>query len=140
MALLVAALGILSDWPFEVPTAKSMVSQRAKCAADLFGELLSVKWRGFLAEAGLWTDPSGRWTQDLILKRANQRIDVELSDAELALAELALRATFAEFKDNWAEFCVVGTGALHWYPIGPEGLGVFCERLARVSDDSRRTP
>ncbi|MEJ7734398.1 MAG: hypothetical protein WKG00_35025 [Polyangiaceae bacterium] len=129
MALLVAALGVLCHWPFEVADAKLMVSGAAKRAAESLGDRMSAEWRAFLARVGLWDHPSGRWTQEFIQKRANLRFEVHLSSEEVELAALALRATRTEFRDNWGEFCVVGFGALHWYPIGPENLEILARRF-----------
>jgi len=130
MALLVAATGLLCDWPFEVAEAKSMVHEDEKRAAESLSERLSSEWREFLARAGLWDDPSGRWTRELIEKRAGQQVQVSLSLTDASLVRLVIRATFTEFKDNWGEFCIVGTGALHWYPVGPAELDRLAERFA----------
>jgi hypothetical protein len=135
MALLVAALGLLSDWPFEVADARSMVSEGAKRAAEALGDRLFSDWRAYLERFGLWNEPSGRWTQELLEQRAKLRLDVQMSGDEATLAELALRATFTEFHQNWGEFCVVATGALNLYPVGPDDLDRLADRFAQEEED-----
>lgn len=130
MALLVAAVFMLANWSFEREAARLLVNPDIRDAADELAERLASQWQAHLASVGLWASSSGTWTKELIEQRAQQKIDLVLSDGDTRFALTALRAVFLEFETNFAELCVAAPGALQWYPVEVADLERLAARLS----------
>jgi len=128
-ALLVAAVFILGNWPFESPAARAMLTNADRSLAEVVGDRISARWRSALSSAGLWDSPTGQWTPDLIAKRGELEHGLQLERDELPMSVLALRSCAIEFADSWGKFCVAAPGAVDWYGVGSAALEHLAERL-----------
>lgn len=135
-ALLVAALFGLSEWPFFRAVAKDYTKKVDREEAQALSERLSLEWRTYLESLGLWNDASGRWTDDLIRRRASLGQGIVLDNPrERVIAALALRATALEFADDWEGFCTCLPGSVDRYPLEHGDLEVLARKIEEFGDE-----
>lgn len=130
-ALVVAAMFMLGNWPFESQEARAVLGDGDRSLAVELGDRISSRWRHLLSSVGLWESPTGPWSRDLIAQRGALKHGLRLEADELPSVILALRALVAEFARNWGELCVAAPGAVDWYGVGSSDLQRLAERLHR---------
>jgi hypothetical protein len=131
-ALLVASTFIMIGWAYERRSAQMLVSEEARRRVDKVNDRISEQARKAWKDAGIWESPTRLWTPDLIARRSAIKGKLVLERDELRDTELALRAAYAEFLDNWDEFCVATPGNLDWYTVGPQDIVDLADKLNRA--------
>jgi len=133
-ALLMASLFALHLWEFESDAAREMVPRNSNDEIARLYQGVSVRWRSCLVSKGIWQSKTGRWTRELIAKRALITCEFELSRMQAQLAVIALDTVAEEFRNNWGELCAVLPGALDWYQLNIDDVGLLARSIERAGN------